>query len=115
MIIEIRGLRPSSKKNSRRNFGRVSLPSKAYLKFHDLVAEFMLPYAHLHFTKPLRMNVVYQIKGKYTQDVDNCLASLGDCLQDYGVIEDDDLLTDVHIVKSNGHKDWNITIELEKI
>lgn len=75
----------------------------------------MLPYSHLHFTKPLRMNVVYQIKGKYTQDVDNCLASLGDCLQDYGVIEDDDLLTDVHIVKSNGHKDWNITIELEEI
>lgn len=111
--IIITGLRPSSKKNNRRNFGRVSLPSKAYIKFHDLVAEYMLPFAHLHFTKPLRMNVVYEIKGKYNQDVDNALASIGDCLQDYGVVEDDNLLTDVRIVKSNGHKDWKITIQLD--
>jgi Holliday junction resolvase RusA-like endonuclease len=112
--ITITGLRPSSKKNGRRNFGHVSLPSKAYLKFHELVAEFLLPFAHLHLATPLKMNVLYEIKGKYHQDVDNALASIGDCLQDYGVIEDDDLLTDVHITKSSGHPDWKITIQLEE-
>lgn len=113
--IVIQGLRPSSKKNHRRNFGHVLLPSLAYLKFHDLVAEFLLPFAHLHLATPLRMNVLYEIKGKYHQDLDNALASIGDCLQDYGVIEDDDLLTDVHIVKSNGHKDWKIVIKIDII
>ena len=117
--IIITGLRPSSKKNNPKlvRRGRVTfrLPSDAYNKFHDLVAEHMLPFAHLHFTKPLRMNVVYEIKGKYNQDVDNALASIGDCLQDYGVIEDDNLLTDVRIVKSNSHKDWRIIINLEEL
>lgn len=75
----------------------------------------MLPFRHLHFTKPLWMRVKYEIKGKYNQDVDNALASIGDCLQDYGIVEDDNLLTDVHIVKSNGHKDWRIVIQLEEI
>jgi Holliday junction resolvase RusA-like endonuclease len=114
-VIEINGLRPSSKKNHRRNFRNISLPSLAYIKFHSLVAEFMLPYSHLHFNTPLKMDVDYHIKGKYSQDCDNALASIGDCLQYYGVIEDDDLLTDVHIVKSNGHANWKIIIKLEEL
>ena len=110
--IEINGLRASSKKNNRRNFRNVSLPSKSYIKFHSLVAEFMLPYSYLHLTKPIKIDVDYQIKGKYHQDLDNALASVFDCLTDYGVIEDDDLIVEVHATKSNRHKDWKIIIKL---
>jgi len=113
--IEINGLRPASKKNNRRNFRGVSLPSKAYLNFHKLVAEFMIPYSHLHLTKPLRIDVEYQIKGKYHQDLDNMLSSVFDCLTDYQVIEDDELIVSVHATKSGGHKDWKIIIKLEEL
>jgi len=113
-IIIIDGLRASSKKNNRRNFGRVSLPSLAYVKFHNLVAEFMLPYSHLNITTPIRINVDYQIKGNYHQDLDNALSSIFDCLTDYHVIEDDDLIVEVNAKKSNGHKDWKIVLEIEE-
>jgi Holliday junction resolvase RusA-like endonuclease len=113
--IIIHGLRPSSKKNNRRNFGHVSLPSLAYEKFHTLVAEYLLPFAHVHLTKPLWMRVTYELKGKYDQDCSNALASIEDCLQDYGVIEDDKLITDVRITKKSGFKDWRIVIQMEEL
>ena len=113
--IIITGLRPASKKNHRRNFGHISLPSKAYEKFHDLVAEYMLPFAHVHLTKPLWMRCVYEIKGNYHQDIDNALCSVCDCLTDYGIIEDDDLIVDVKMTKSNGHPDWRLVIQMEEL
>ncbi len=115
MKIEITGLRPASKKNNRRNFGRISLPSLAYVKFNRDVAEFLFPYSHLHFTKPCRIDVLYEIKGNYHQDLDNALSSIFDCLTDYKIIEDDDLIVEVKSKKSNGHKDWKIEIDIEEI
>ena len=61
------------------------------------------------------MRVVYEIKGNYHQDIDNALASVCDCLTDYGVIEDDDLICDVKMTKSNGHPDWKLVIQLEEL
>lgn len=113
--IIIKGLRCASKKNNRRNFRGVSLPSLAYVKFNRLVAEFMCPYSHLNFTTPLRVNVLYEIKGNYHQDLDNALSSIFDCLTDYHVIQDDDLIVELSAKKSNGHKDWNIEIEIEQL
>ena len=113
--IKIVGLRPASKKNNRRNFGRVSLPSKAYVKFNQLVGEFLLPYGYLHLTKPCRIDVDYHIKGKYHQDLDNALASIFDCLTDYGIIEDDELIVEVKAKKSGGHKDWKVIIKIEEV
>ncbi len=113
--IIITGLRAASKKNNRRNFGRISLPSKAYEKFHQNVAEFMLPFSHLHFTTPLRIDVFYEIKGKYRQDLDNTLSSIFDCLTDYQIIEDDDLIEEITAHKKSGCKDWKITIKIEEI
>lgn len=113
--IIINGLRPASKKNSRRNYRNISLPSKAYENFHSLVGEQLLPLRKYHFTGLTKMVVYYEIKGKYDQDCSNALASLEDCLQDYGIIEDDKLLTDEHIIKKNGFKDWRIVIQLEAI
>jgi Holliday junction resolvase RusA-like endonuclease len=105
-------LRVASKKNNRRNFGHVSLPSKAYEKFHSLVAEYLLPYRHLQITTPFQVIVNYEIKGKYHQDVDNVLSSVLDCLQDYGVIINDDMCSNATVIKVNQQKEWKCTIHL---
>lgn len=117
MITEIiiPNLRVASKKNNRRNFGRVSLPSKAYEKFHSLVAEFLMPYKYLNITTPIKINVVYEIKGKYKQDLDNTLSSVFDCLTDFGIIADDDLIQEVTATKSNGHKNWKTIINIDSL
>jgi Holliday junction resolvase RusA-like endonuclease len=114
MIIEIKGLRCASKKNNRRNFGHVSLPSKAYEKFHNLVAEDLWP-CQGAITSAFTMNVEYTIKGKYHQDIDNAVSSILDVLVDYGVIPDDDLCMQIKATKFLLGKDWNIKIELEEI
>jgi Holliday junction resolvase RusA-like endonuclease len=113
--IVINGLRPASKKNHRRNFRGISLPSLAYVKFHEAVAEFLLPFRFNHFTTPLRIDVLYEIKGNYHQDLDNALSSIFDCLTDYQIIEDDDLIVEVKAKKTNGNKNWKIVIKLEEI
>jgi Holliday junction resolvase RusA-like endonuclease len=105
-------LRVASKKNSRRNFGHVSLPSKAYTNFHSLVAEYLLPYRNLKISTYFGIVIIYRIKGKYHQDVDNVLSSVLDCLQDYGVITDDDLCVTADITKIANNKKWNCAITI---
>ena len=115
-IIEI-PLRVISKKNSRRNFGHVSLPSKAFENFHSLVAEYLLPYP-LHITSAFRITICYYLKGKYRSDIDACVTSVLDILQDYGVVENDDLCTGVKADKKGAaygdpvNKDWSCYIEI---
>ena len=115
MEIIIEGLRPASKKNNRRNFRGISLPSKAYEKFHVLVGEFMMPWSHLNITKPCRIDIQYFIKGNYNQDLDNALSAIFDCLTDYRIIEDDDLIVEISAKKFYKAKDWKIIINLEEI
>ena len=112
--IIIKGLRVASKKNNRRNFGHISLPSLAYEKFKDLSAEFLMPHKG-DITRAFRMNIIYTIKGNYHQDLDNALNSVLDVLTDYGVIPDDDLCMQVNATKFLLGKDWSIAIELEEI
>lgn len=108
-------LRVASKKNNRRNFRNISLPSKAYEKFHLLSAEYLLPFSYLNFTKPFRIDVSYYIKGNYRQDIDNCLSSVLDCLTDYRIIVDDDLCVEVKAKKILKSKDWKCVIDIEEI
>lgn len=105
-------LRVASKKNNRRNFGRISLPSKAYEKFHSLVAQYLLPYRNLKITTPFELEITYRIKGKYKQDVDNVLSSVLDCMQDYGLIVDDNLCYRADIVKIGGNLNWYCAVTI---
>ena len=111
-------LRVISKKRGRRNFGHVSLPSKAFENFHSLVSEYLLPHP-LHITKAFKMTVYYYLKGKYRSDIDACVTSVLDILQDYGVVENDDLCVAVHAYKFGAaygdepNKDWLCRVEIE--
>jgi len=111
MIIKL-PLRVISKKNSRRNFGRVSLPSKAYMNFQSLAGEYLIPLRQNYITKPFILHVFYHIKGNYHSDLDNAVTSVLDCLQHYQIISDDDLCIEIHARKENGSKDWLCEIEL---
>ena len=113
VTIVIEGKRCASKKNNRRNFGRISLPSKAYENFHALVGLDLIPWQG-SITKPFRINIDYTIKGKYHQDLDNAVSSVLDVLKDYQVIPDDEFCLEIKAKKQQG-KDWKIVICLEEI
>lgn len=112
--IKIGGIRICSKKNSRRNFRHVSLPSKAYEKFKGLMYEHLYPFKG-EITQPFKLELWYAIKGKYPHDIDNATTSILDVLQDYQVIENDNLCREIHAYKTNNHKDWYFTIRLTEL
>jgi Holliday junction resolvase RusA-like endonuclease len=113
--ITIDGLRVASKKNNRRNFRNISLPSLAYVKFHKEVKRFMTPFRGLYPSESLAVEIDYQIKGKYHQDIDNAVSSVFDCLTDFKVIGDDEQITEVSAKKTNGHKDWKVTVRVSPV
>jgi Holliday junction resolvase RusA-like endonuclease len=76
-----------SKKNNRRNFRKVSLPSEAYVNWHQEVIA-SLEYPPRPFTK-CHIDLIYHIGSKHRRDLDNALTSVLDLLVDAGIIMDD--------------------------
>lgn len=112
MKVIIKG-RPHSKKNSRRNFGHVSLPSLAYERFkHDALGQ-LKAYRLPTYTEPVRMAVLFRQKGRMRSDLDNGLSSIMDVLQDAGVLTDDTLVTEVYAKKEGGYKEFETEVEIE--
>ena len=108
--------RPASKKNNRRNFRNVSLPSEAYVKFNKSALEQLrgkqpdVPYAG-----DVIVELEQHIKGKYKQDSDNFVSSIFDVLMDAGVLADDDQVVEHHAYKHRGAKDWRSEIHVVSI
>lgn len=108
--------RPASKKNSRRNFGRVSLPSVAYEKFLESALEQLdgntpkQPYSG-----NVELTLHLYLKGRLRQDIDNACASINDVLQEAGVIVDDNQVVVAHLYKHQGAKDWKSEIVLKSV
>lgn len=90
----------------------MSLPSKAYENFHSLVAQYLLPYRHLQIAVPFELEITYRMKGKMRQDVDNVLSSVLDCMQDYGLIVDDNLCVKADIVKIPNNLNWYCAVTI---
>ena len=106
--------RPASKKNNRRNFGKVSLPSLAYEKFRE-TALWQLKIVKDRFDTPVFIDYHFYQKGRLSQDSDNAQASINDVLQEAGIISDDTLITEGHFKKSGGYKDWSTTVEIKQL
>ncbi len=104
--------RPASKKNSRRNFGRVSLPSEAYIKFESNALSQLLPMGLKTMTEPLGIIAHFKTKGKYRQDLDNALSSIFDVLTKAKVIQDDDLIKEAHVTTECGYDEFSTEIVL---
>jgi len=109
----IEGIRPISKKNSRRNFRNRSLPSVAHEKFH--AEAFPIIYQQRPSTPLTGATVaiihVY-LKGRLDIDWDNVGASWCDLLQDAGVIENDAQIRMGTVIKHPGSADWRSEIHL---
>jgi len=110
MFITIKD-RPCSKKNSRRNYGHISLPSLGFERFRES-ALWQLKKYKIYVNEPVTINYVFYQKGKLKQDVDNAIASINDVLQDAGIIENDDLIFAGHFQKIQGAPDWKTEIEI---
>jgi len=106
VTITING-RPASKKNSRRNFGHISLPSKAYERFHE-DALWQLKKVKERFTGPVEVKYDFYQKGKLSQDVDNAITSINDVLQDAGIIDNDTHITEGYFRKQSASNWWTI-------
>lgn len=106
--------RPASKKNNRRNFRNVSLPSKAYERFREEALWQLKQYKIPTIDQWVRVDYHFHIKGKYKQDWDNASGSIGDVLQDAEIIKDDWLIEEGHVTRTRGAKEWKteITISL---
>lgn len=105
--------RPASKKNSRRNFGRVSLPSLAYERFHtEAMGQLLGKTPKDAYTGDVMLEIDLYIKGRLRQDWDNAAASIGDLLQDAGVIADDDQVVVGTVIKHRGAPDWKTEIRV---
>jgi len=108
--------RPSSKKNSRRNFRNVSLPSEAYLKFNKLALEQLRGKTPAEpYGGDVIVELEHHLKGKYEQDSDNFVSSIFDVLMDAGVLIDDKQIIEHHCYKHRGEKDWLSEIHVVSI
>ncbi len=108
--------RPVSKKNNRRNFRKVSLPSRAHEKFH---ASAINQLDGLAPSEPYAGDVILELglylKGRLRQDWDNAAGSIGDLLQDAGVLVNDDQIVEAHVFKHRGAADWKSEIHIVSI
>lgn len=89
--IDLSGPVPA-KKNSRRNFRGVSLPSEAYLKWHGKnigKARLAALSSPLDPSKPVTIAVDVTYKDRHRRDLDNALSSILDLLVDAKAIPDD--------------------------
>lgn len=104
---------PHSKKNNRRNFGHISLPSKAYETFHES-ALWQLKKVKDRFTGRVHVHYTFIQKGKMHQDCDNAIASINDVLQDAGIIVDDNDIVSGTFEKRSG-SEWKTLIEIQEV
>lgn len=105
--------RPCSKKNSRRNYGHISLPSKAYEAFHK-DALWQLKKYKKQYKGMLYVWYTFYQKGKMTQDADNAIASINDILQDAGIIEDDKMILSGSFQVVRGWNEWETHIGIHE-
>lgn len=114
IIFRIEG-RPISKKNSRRNFGKVSLPSIGYVKFEKLALAQLEAMQIEPLLGPVRVKYRFCMKGRLDSDVDNMIAGINDILQKAGIIENDSLILEGSFIKQPLCPDWQTILEIKQI
>jgi Holliday junction resolvase RusA-like endonuclease len=78
----------ASKKNNRRNFGHISLPSERYIKWHDKAVPQVLKQKKKSY-ESCKIVITFYHGTKRRKDADNGVCSVFDTLVDCGVLVDD--------------------------
>lgn len=105
-----------SKKNGRRNYYRVSLPSLAFVAFQDEALRQLKPLPDEPlFNDPVKVTMLFNLKGRLDSDIDNMESSILDILQEARILKDDKLVWNVVKAKRGGFKDFETTIVIEEL
>ena len=112
-MITITG-RVISKKNNRRNYGRVSLPSEAFVRFENDALSQLKKCKEKH-TGAIHIDYSFYIKGRMDTDLDNLITSVNDVLQKAGIIENDRTILGIEAVKWMGQKDFKTEIYITNL
>ena len=104
--------RPASKKNNRRNFGHISLPSKAFENFKENALWQLKKYKQKTPIEYADIEYIFYQKGNMEQDPDNAIASINDVLQDAGIIENDGKLLKGNWQIIRKSLDWSTKIKI---
>lgn len=105
--------RPASKKNNRRNYGKISLPSLAFIRFKgEAVPQLKNQFRGKPFDQFVRVEYHFYLKGNYKQDIDNAESSIADVLMDAGVLTDDWYIAEVHKIRTTQAPEWKTEIKI---
>lgn len=77
------------KKNSRRNFGNISLPSANYVEWHKRITNKLKDNKWLYDKFPCKITITSTSWEKRKSDIDNMTQSIMDTFTDLGIIPDD--------------------------
>lgn len=77
------------KKNSRRNFGNISLPSANYVEWHKRITNKLKWIDWLYDKFPCKITVTSISGNQVKSDIDNMTQSIMDTFTDLGIIPDD--------------------------
>lgn len=77
------------KKNSKRAFRGIVLPSENYVKWHNIMAKKLEWHERRYNSFPCRMTIVSTARNKVKGDIDNQATSIMDLLVDVGLLPDD--------------------------
>lgn len=77
------------KKNSKRAFRWIVLPSENYVKWHKIMSEKLSGHKRRYNSFPCRMTIISTARSKMKWDVDNQATSLLDLLVDVWLLPDD--------------------------
>ncbi len=85
--LKIQGRIPA-KKNNRRNYGRTSLPSENYVRWHTMAAMQIIEHKGENIEK-CDLQFEFWMPDNRVTDLDNKVSSLLDLFKDLGIIKDD--------------------------
>lgn len=119
--IELTGVRPISKKNSKRLIMRgrskFLVPSVAYENFEKIALNEISKQITSDFetiTGPVQAIYSFILKGRLKADVDNLMASVNDIAQKAGIIADDDQIVTGAFTKDQG-EEWFFKVTYNEI
>lgn len=107
--------RPISKKRNYKQTrtGRMYL-SSAWRRWEEKALWQLKSYKERHIGN-IKVNYVFEMKGKLDTDIDNLVVGINDILQEAGIIDDDKNIMVVDARKYRGFKDWVTHIEITKL
>ena len=78
-----------AKKNSRRNFWKISLPSKTYSDWHKELTDILWRTVWKFDKFPCKISITSIVGTRVKSDIDNATSSILDLFTDLGIIPDD--------------------------